>query len=59
MRKGGKRLFAESVTKMADTPIYGKNRLKVFFRTMETDFHETCFVALGSRDYYSLFKDLD
>ena len=56
MSKGGKSLFAESVTKMADTSIYGKNPLKVFFGTMEADFHETLFVALGTRDYYSLFK---
>ena len=50
------------MTKMAATPIYGKNPSKIFFsRTgrpifTKLDFHETWYVALGTPAHHSLFK---
>ena len=39
------------MTKMATTPIYGKNPTKIF-----SDFHETWYVASGTPAHHSLFK---
>ena len=40
------------MTKMAATPIYGKNPSK----TKQADFHETCYVASGAPAHHNLFK---
>ena len=42
------------MTKMAATPIYGKNSSKIFSRT-GADFHETWYVASGTPAHHSLF----
>ena len=45
------------MTKMASTPIYGKNLLKIFFsRTKKASDLETWYVALGMWGPPSLFK---
>ena len=44
------------MTKMATTPINGKNPSKIFFRNRLADFHETQYVASGTPVHHSLFK---
>ena len=45
------------MTKMATTPIYGKNPSKKFLpQNLQADFHETWYVASGTPAHQSLFK---
>ena len=45
------------MTKMAATPIYGKKPFKnLLLQNRRADFHETCYVALGTPAHHSLFK---
>ena len=45
------------MTKMAATPIYGKNPSKnLLLRNRWADFHETWYVASGTPAHYILFK---
>ena len=43
------------MTKIGAIPIYGKNPSKIFF-SRQADFHETCYVVLGTPAHHSLFK---
>ena len=46
-----------SKTKMAATPIYGKNPSKnLLLQNRRTDFHETWYVAAGTPAHHSLFN---
>ena len=57
--EGGTKVYINGpghMTKMAATPIYGKNPSKIFFsRTGGGDFHETWYVASGTPAHHSLF----
>ena len=43
------------MTKMAATPIYGKNPSKIF-QNQRANFHETWYVASGTPAHHSLYK---
>ena len=46
-----------NMTKMAATPIYGKNPSNnLLLQNLRADFHETWYVASGTPAHYSLFK---
>ena len=44
------------ITKMAATPIYGKNPSKSSSREPGADFHETWYIASGTPAHHSLFE---
>ena len=44
------------MTKMAATPIYGKNPSKNLLQNRRADFHETWYVASGTPAHHNLFK---
>ena len=44
------------MTKMAATPVYGKNPVKNLLQNQRADCNETWYVALRMRAYHSLFK---
>ena len=44
------------MTKMAATPIYGKNLKNLLLQNRRADFHETWYVASGTPAHHSLFK---
>ena len=55
--EGGTKVYINGpghMTKMAATPIYGKNPSKIFFS--RTGFHETWYVASGTPAHHSLYK---
>ena len=60
--RGNDILFAASgsMTKIATTPIYGKNPSKIFISRTGVErpitFHETWYVASGTPAHHSLFK---
>ena len=47
---------AGHMTKMAATPIYGKNPSKIFFSGTGGPIHETWYVVLGTPAHHILFK---
>ena len=58
--EGGTKVYINGpghMTKMAATPIYGKNPSKIFFsRTSGPIFTNVCYVALGTPTHHSLYK---
>ena len=44
------------MTKMAATPIYGKNFKNLLLQNQRADFHETWYVASGTPAYHSLYE---
>ena len=57
--EGGTKVCINSpghITKMAATPIYGKNLKKCSSPEPVADFHETWYVASGTPAHHSLYK---
>ena len=57
--EGGTKVYINGpghVTKMAATPIYGKNPSKIFFSRTGGPIHETWYVASGTPAHHSLYK---
>ena len=44
------------MTKLAATPIYGKNLKNLLLQNQRADFHETWYVASGTPAHHSLYK---